>query len=107
MKRAGRIIDSVSNVLGYFSGWLVALMMLLIFFEVFMRYVVNQPPMLADEFGAYMLIALSFLGAAYTWREKGHVRITSVVSRLPPKVASYLRVITLVFALALSLGLVQ
>ena len=82
MKRAGRIIDSVSNVLGYFSGWLVALMMLLIFFEVFMRYVLNRAPCVADEMSAYMWIALIYIGLAYAWREKGHVRIEFVVNFL-------------------------
>ena len=98
MKQLGRVIDSIVNVGGYFSGWLVPLMMLLVLAEVFMRYVMHQPPLVADEFSAYMLVALSFLGAAYTWKEKGLVRITALVSRLPPMVSSWLRLIMLVLA---------
>ena len=107
MKRLGRIIENIANIGGYFSGWLVPLMMLLVLYEVFMRYVLNQPPMIADEFSAYMLVALTFLGAAYTWKEKGHVRITALISRLPPKVSSWARLIALVIALIFAVILSQ
>ena len=98
MKRFGHIIDRLADIGGYVSGWLVPIMIVLIFVEVFMRYVINRPPMVADEFSAYMLVAMSFLGAAYTWKYRGHVRITFLVSRLPTKVASWLRVATLLLA---------
>lgn len=96
MKRLRRIIESIAAITGDFAGWLVVAMIALIFFEVFMRYGLNRPPAIADEFSAYMLVALSFLGAAYTWKEKGHIRITALTSRLPIKVASWLRLTTLV-----------
>ena len=100
MKRLGRVTESIVNIGGYFSGWLIPLMMLIVLFEVFMRYVLNRPPIVADEFSAYMLVALSFLGAAYTWKEKGHVRITALVSRLPSRVSSWIRLTALALALA-------
>jgi len=63
--------------------------------------------MVADEFSGYLLVALSFLGAAYTWKEKGHIRITALVSRLPQRVSSWIRLITLVLAFAFSIVLTQ
>ncbi len=102
MKRLARIIESISNIGGYFSGWLVPLMMLLVLFEVVMRYVVHQPPIVADEVSAYMLVALSFIGLAYTWKERGHVRITALVSRLPARLSSWVRLVMLLMALGIS-----
>lgn len=107
MKRLDYVVEGLTNLFGYVSGWLVPLMALLVFFEVFMRYALHQPPMLADEFSAYMLVALCFLGMAYTWKERGHVRITAFVSRLPTKVSNWLRLTTLVIAFIFSLGLCQ
>ena len=107
MKRLARIIESISNIGGYFAGWLVPLMMILVLFEVIMRYVVHQPPIIADEVSGYMLVALSFLALAYTWRERGHVRITALVSRLPARGASWIRLIALVLAFAFSAVLTQ
>jgi TRAP-type C4-dicarboxylate transport system permease small subunit len=46
-----------------------------------------------------MYVAAVFIGAAYTWKEKGHVRIDVVVSRLSPRVALWLRLVVLTGAL--------
>ena len=83
------------------------LITVLIVVEVFMRYVVGRPPMVADEFSAYMLVAMSYLGAAYTFREGGHVRITAFVSRLPTRVSNWLRVVTLAAGLIFSIVLTK
>lgn len=102
MKQLTRITESIANLGGYFSGWLVPLMMILVLFEVIMRYIVHQPPIIADEISAYMLVALSFIGMAYTWKENGHVRITALVSRLPARMSNWVRLIGLVLALTLA-----
>jgi len=107
VNRLRYIIESISNIGGYFSGWLVPLMTVLIVVEVFMRYVVGRPPMVADEFSAYMLVAMSYLGAAYTFKEGGHVRITAFVSRLPTRVSNWLRVVTLAAGLIFSIVLTK
>ncbi len=105
MKRVGFIIERIVDLGGYLSGWLVPCMMILVAVEVFMRYVLRQPPMVADEFSAYMLVALSYLGLAYTWRQGGHVRITLLVSRLTSGVASWVRLIALILTLIFLIGL--
>jgi len=107
MRRIGYIIDRIADLVGYFSGWLVPLMMILIAVEVFMRYVLHQPLMVADEFSAYMLVALSYLGLAYTWRQGGHVRISILVSRFPSRVSSWVRLISLIMVLIFLIGLDQ
>jgi len=97
----------MANIVGYIAGWLVLLMMLLVLVEVFSRYVFNRPLMVANEFGSYLLVAVSYLAAAYAWKEKGHVRITVLVSRLPARVSSWLRLITMLLALVVAFGLSQ
>ena len=106
MKQLGRVIEGITKISGDFSGWLVVLMMLLLLVEVLMRYVVGQPLGIADEFAAYMLVALVYLGGAYTWKQKRHVRITALTDRLPPRVASWLRLVTLILAFGGSIILI-
>jgi len=96
MRQLASLIEKVSYLCGYLSGWLVPLMMMLVVVDVFMRYVMQQPLMIADEFSAYMLVALSFLGFAYTWRQGGHVRVEVVVNYLPPRVYNWVRLIGLI-----------
>jgi len=99
MKRIAYIVEKIAYLGGYYSAWLVPLMMMLVVVEVFMRYVLHQPLMVADEFSAYMLVALSYLGTAYTWRQGGHVRVTVLVSRLPSRGAGWIRFIGLILVL--------
>ena len=96
MNRLASIIEKIAYLSGYLSGWLVPLMMMLVVVDVFMRYVMHQPLMVADEFSAYMLVALSFLGFAYTWRQGGHVRIEVLVSHFPPRLYDWVRLIGLI-----------
>ena len=96
MKRLVYITDRIADIFGYFCKWLVPIMVVLTFAEVFSRYVAGKPLVIADEYGAYMLVTLSFLGAAYAWKEKSHVRITFLVSRLPLRAAIHLRLATLI-----------
>lgn len=69
--------------------------------EVVSRYVLRDPLILADEFGGYALVAISFLGLAYCAWEKGHIRITFVVERMSPLNAGRVRVVTLALALVM------
>lgn len=100
MKKIVRAIETLSNVSGYFSGLLVLLMMSIVMYEVFMRYVLHNPPCIADEISAYMLVGVVFIGLAYTWKEKGHVRIEFAITRLPTRVSQWLRLAILIIAAA-------
>lgn len=107
MQRVDRIVEKVADVGGYFSGWMVPLMMILVVVEVFMRYVIQRPLLIADEFSAYLLVALSYLGLAYTWRQRGHVRITILVAHLPSRWASRVRLGGLILTFLFLIGLSQ
>lgn len=100
-----RVINKLCDVSGHFGAWLVIVMMPLILIEVFTRYVLGHPLMIADEFSGYVLVALSFIGLAYTWKERGHINLDMVITRLPKKSSRQLRLITLVIALAYSVML--
>jgi TRAP-type C4-dicarboxylate transport system permease small subunit len=96
MNRLVSVIEKIAYWGGYLSGWLVPIMMMLVVVDVFMRYVMHRPLMVSDEFSAYMLVALSFLGLAYTWREGGHVRIEVLVSRFRGRLYDWVRLIGLI-----------
>jgi TRAP-type C4-dicarboxylate transport system permease small subunit len=96
MNRLVSFVEKIAYLGGYLSGWLVPIMMMLVVVDVFMRYVVHRPLMVSDEFSAYMLVALSFLGLAYTWRQGGHVRIEVLVSRFRAKLYDRVRFIGLI-----------
>ncbi len=100
-------IERVVVTSGHLAGWLVPLMMILIVFEVIMRYIVHQPPMVADEFSAYLLVALAYIGMGYTWRTGGHVRINILTQKLPSRASSWLRFVGILLALIFTYIMVQ
>ena len=105
MDKMAHATDVVVGRLGDICGVLVLVMAFLIAVEVFMRYVVGRPPLLADELSRYMLVAMTFLGVSYVWREKGHVRVEALAVRLSREKANRLRLVTLTIAFVLAVAL--
>jgi C4-dicarboxylate transporter DctQ subunit len=85
LTKAVFIITKISLFLGYISSGLVFIMMLSIVYDVAMRHVFDNPTIWADEVSGYFLVAITFLGAAYTLTVDGHIRIETFVERLKKK----------------------
>ena len=90
------MIDTVSNWLAKGSAIILGFMTILILVEIFLWNTLKITTLVADEYSAYGLAAIIFLGAGYTLKEKGHIRITLVLNLLPDRLA------TLITALATS-----
>ena len=107
-QRVVRVIERVSVLLGgHFMGWLLMVLMFMILVEVLTRYILQSPLSIAEEYGGYMLVAITFLGLGYTWKERGHVRVEWVINALSLKVQSWLRLITLIMATAFALIMIK
>ncbi len=89
------LIDRIVVIGGHVAAVLIVVILFLTMYEIVLRYVFNNAPMLADELAAYMLVAVVALGLAYRWREGGHVRVEALVSRLPGQAQYWLRLFTL------------
>jgi len=80
-----RILDRVSGTSGAVAAWLVVPLIAASCYEVFSRYVLNEPTLWAFEVG-YMVMGTHFLiGLAYTLREGEHVRVDLFYARMSPK----------------------
>jgi len=66
----------------------LGLMTILILVEIFLWNVFTKTTLIADEYCAYGLAAIIFLGAGYCLKEKGHIRITLVLGFLPTRAAA-------------------
>ena len=56
-----------------------------------------------SEMAAYLLVGATFLSMAYTFTHHAHIRVTLVISRLPPSARVWVETLCLLVALALSL----
>jgi TRAP-type C4-dicarboxylate transport system permease small subunit len=107
MDKLLRIIEWFSHyVSGVLMAWSIFILMLMVLVEVVSRYILNQPLSLADEYGGYMLVAMTMIGLAYTWKGKSHIYVDLVVNRLPASLQMKFRLVTLILAMILSVLLV-
>lgn len=83
-----RWTERLSDWMAYLSGTLLGLMTLLILLEIFLWNFFEKTTLIADEYCAYGLAAIIFLGAGYCLKEKGHIRITLVLTFLPDRIAA-------------------
>lgn len=83
-KRRG-IIDHVITFLAVIAGGLLAIMALIVSYNVLMRYFIGKPPVWAIETTEYILVFSTFLAAAWVLKQDGHVKIDILVIRLSKK----------------------
>ena len=75
LSRLVRFLDGVSEWTGKAISWLTLLMVVLTFVIVVMRYILNVGNIALQESVIYMHSFLFLLGAAYTLKHDGHVRV--------------------------------
>lgn len=84
-----------ANVAGLLAGFATLAIVLLVTYDVSMRYFFNEPQLFVDEVASFLQVLLIFGGAAYTFRAGGHVRVDLVTARVRPSARAWLRLTTL------------
>jgi C4-dicarboxylate transporter, DctQ subunit len=84
-----RQIGKVITFIAWVGSICLFLMILLINLEVVGRYFFNFSTLIVDEYGAYLFVACTFFGMAYSFRKGHFLRVTMATNRLPPTVARY------------------
>jgi TRAP-type C4-dicarboxylate transport system permease small subunit len=91
----GRVARSASTL----AGLAVLAIVLLITYDVAMRFFFEQPQLFVDEVASFLELFVIFGGLAFTFRTGGHVRVDLLTGRLPGRARAWLRVAS--FALGL------
>ncbi|MBW2066913.1 MAG: TRAP transporter small permease [Deltaproteobacteria bacterium] len=87
-----KILSALSLWFGRVGAVVLTIMMLLIFTDVFLRYLFNRPLQGSIELIEIMMALAIALGMAYTGIRKGHIAVELVVSRFSPRVQALLDV---------------
>lgn len=93
MDRLVTIIEHLSDWAARFSAVVLGLMSVLILIEIVLWNTVSKTTLIADEYSAYGLALIIFLGSGYCLKDGGHIRITLVLGLLPKGLA---RIITFI-----------
>lgn len=95
-----RGLEWLSEAGGYVAGAVSVLLTALIAIAVISRRVFNSPLLITEEISGYMMVAIVFLGLAYTMKMDGHVRADILLSHLPRRAHAALEILATVIALA-------
>lgn len=91
-------IDYLSEKIGRGVGWLTTLMVLIVFYDTVMRYAFNKGNVALQEFEWHLFAVVFLIGAAYTLKEGGHVRVDILFINFSGKMKAWVDLIgTLVF----------
>jgi TRAP-type C4-dicarboxylate transport system permease small subunit len=88
MLRLIKVIEAISLWAARLSAATLGLMTLLILLEIFLWNAFKTSTLIADEYCAYGLAAIIFLGAGFCLKDKGHIRITLILGLLPARLAA-------------------
>lgn len=78
-----KAIDIYCLALKYVIAFFLAVMVVLVFGNVVLRYGFNSGIAFSEELSRWLMVWLTFLGAVVALRERGHLGIDSVIIALP------------------------
>ncbi len=79
-----KTIDMYCQALSYLMAAALALMVVLVFGNVFMRYAFNSGFTLSEELSRWLFVWLTFMGAVVALRSKSHLGTDMLVGKLGP-----------------------
>ena len=81
LRELARKIDAFQERFGQGVSWIMLLMVLVVFFDVIMRYAFNKSSVFTQELEWHLFGLVYLLGAGYTMLYNEHVRVDILYSR--------------------------
>lgn len=97
MQKIFLTVDKISTIVGQTFAWLIVVLTLLISYEVFSRYVLNNPHPWVFDAQIMLYGTLFMMSGAYTLSKNGHVRGDILYGFLQPKTQATFDLILYVF----------
>ena len=98
----GKILDRAEEWSNLVGTWLIVVLMLLITSDVVVRTTTGASIVGAFEFTELVIVGIVFLPTAYTQRQKGHITMDLIVSRLRGKTAQNVEIFALLLSFVIS-----
>lgn len=91
------VIDQLSKTVGHAFAWCIVVLTLGTCYEVFVRYVLNDPTSWAFDLSYLMYGAVFYMAGAYTLSRGGHVRADMFYRRWRPQTQAVVELVLYVF----------
>jgi len=99
MRGFWRAFDRIVDWMFYLAGGIIAFIAAAVCYAVIMRYFFARPPIWVVQTCEYALLWIVFLGTTWLLREKGHVVVDILYSRIPEGRRPWLNLITFLAAM--------
>lgn len=100
MRRLAAVIETLSHAAGLLAGATTLVLTAMVTGGVVARRVFHAPLLFVEEVSGYLVLAIVFLGLAYTLKDGGHIRVDVVLGRLSGPARRAVQAACLVAALA-------
>lgn len=87
-------VDSINEWMGKIFGWVFILLVVIVTYEVVVRYVFNNPTLWVSDISVQLLAAIAVTGGGYAFLHKNHVSIDILVNKLQARKRVICEVIT-------------
>jgi len=94
LRKACQVFDAISEWTGKGVSFLIIPMVLVLVYEVIMRYGFNSPTLFAHETSLFLYGTTGMLAGAWVLRRDGHVRMDAIYGRLPLRVRAIIDLAT-------------
>lgn len=94
-----RIINRFNEKIGVIASWLTALLVLVVSYDVIVRYLIGESSVGLQEFEWHLFALIFLLAAAYTLKIDEHVRVDVFYVKLSPKKKAWINLLGSVFFL--------
>lgn len=99
-----RIMDAFSEKTGAVVSWLSTLLVIAVFYDVIMRYVFRNGSIAIQELQWHIFSVIFLLGAAFTLKRDGHVRVDIIYTKMSRKAKAWVDfVCTFIFLIPFSI----
>ena len=99
MQKIVQIIDRINDVIGRSISWLTLAMVMVTFLIVVLRYVFSIGSIAMQESVIYLHSLVFMLGAAYTLKRNGHVRVDIFYEKMSPRSKAWVNLLGAVLLL--------
>ncbi|MET0653228.1 MAG: TRAP transporter large permease subunit [Hyphomicrobiaceae bacterium] len=90
-----RIINRISASAGFIASVALAIMTVVVCYEVISRYIFNAPTTWVTEVSTYLFVAVVFLGLAEAQRANAHIQVEILVDRLGKQERAFIELVGL------------
>ena len=91
------MIDKTIRYLGYFTSFILAILVLLVVYDATARYLFSTGSIALQELEWHLFDVVILFGIAYTLRENAHVRVDIFYASYSPKLKAFVNFISSLF----------